>query len=204
MEPQELAQTYDTVVHNYAQKEYKNPAMEKHYSEFMDQLKKGSKILVVGCGPGHVVKKFVDNGHFVTGIDVSPKMIDYAKTKVDEAEFYVMDVGKVSFNIRFDAIWAGFALIHVKKEKYREILNNFLKILQPTGFLFLGMLEGEGEKVIEDEHNKDVKNYLVFMTRDEMEDLFQTTGFELMDYKTDMMKKYGQDVTLSFNYATRV
>jgi len=204
MDSSELAKTYDTVVHDYAQKEKKNPHMEKHYKEFLSHLQPGSKILVVGCGPGHVVKKFAEKGHFVTGIDVSPKMVEYAKTQVEDADFYVMDVNKVSFNTRFDAIWAGFALIHVPKEKYRGILNNFLKILQPTGFLFLGMLEGEGEKVIDDPHNSEVKNYLVFMTREEMEELFQVTGFELMDYRTDKMEKYGQDVTLSFNYGTRL
>ena len=42
-------------------------------------LNSGSKILEIGCGPGHNSLEFARNGHYVTGIDLSPKCIELAK-----------------------------------------------------------------------------------------------------------------------------
>jgi len=204
MDTYELGRTYDNIVTEYADNEFNNPHMEKHYKKFLGMLDKNSDILVVGCGPGQAAKRFSDHGHYVTGVDLSHKMIEYAEEKVEAADFYCMDVQKMSFKKRFDAVWAASVLIHIPKDRHMQILNKVQTMLQPTGFLFFGMLEGKGDKVIPDEHNKKFNNYVVLMTRDEVEQLLTGAGFELYDYSTEAMKKYGQKVTLSFNYATRV
>jgi 2-polyprenyl-3-methyl-5-hydroxy-6-metoxy-1,4-benzoquinol methylase len=204
MDSSELKKTYDAIVEQYADKEFNNPVMEKHYQKFLELLHNGSRILVVGCGPGHAVKRFSDEGHYVTGVDLSKRMLEYAEKKVESAEFYCMDVQNLTFEKKFDAIWAASVLIHVPKEKHKEILSNLMKLLQPTGVLFFGMLEGKGEQTVPDHYNKKLKNYLVFMDREEVEALMAEIGFEQYDYSTDTISKYGQKMILSFNYATRV
>lgn len=51
----------------------------ENISFLMNYLNRGSKILEIGCGPGHNSLELARNGHFVTGIDLSPKCIEIAK-----------------------------------------------------------------------------------------------------------------------------
>ena len=47
------------------------------------------KIVDLGCGSGIWAKELVDAGYEVTGVDISPAMIDIARRRVPQAEFHV-------------------------------------------------------------------------------------------------------------------
>src|SRR5256885_4271530 len=43
------------------------------------------RVLDVGCGTGFLALRFAELGHTVTGIDLSPQMIDRARRKAEQA-----------------------------------------------------------------------------------------------------------------------
>ena len=41
----------------------------------------GKRVVDYGCGPGHYANRFSENGAEVTGIDVSSRLLDYARNE---------------------------------------------------------------------------------------------------------------------------
>jgi len=63
----------------------------KHYLRIINSLEKNKKVLSLGCGAGREVKLLVKNGHEVTAVDFSIKMIDSSKKVEPHAEYYCVD-----------------------------------------------------------------------------------------------------------------
>ncbi|MEK6938388.1 MAG: class I SAM-dependent methyltransferase [Nanoarchaeota archaeon] len=198
-----LVRTYDQTVKEYVCHEFNNPAMEKHYQKFLSFIPKKSKILDVGCGPGQASKKFTDKGHEVIGIDLSEKMIDFAKKKVTSANFYVMDVENITLKNKFDAIWAAFILIHIPRKRHLAILKKFFDLLKPRGVLYLGLLEGKGEKIIPEPYNRRYKQYFVWVSKEETKDNLSKVGFNILEYSTEEFNEEGNLFILSSTFAKR-
>ena len=68
-----------------------------------------SSVLDIGCGPGHFVVKFLEQGKKVTALDIAPSMLEITKQRVqamgkeDEVEFILEDYSEHKFDQKFDA-----------------------------------------------------------------------------------------------------
>lgn len=95
-------------------------------------------VLDIGCGMG----KFIDymlamNPNSITGIDVSAKMIDYAKNKVthENVEFIVSDLMAFNTYEKYDVIVSSLALHYI--ENYKEAVQKIYDLLKLSGtFIF--------------------------------------------------------------------
>jgi len=198
-----LIQTYDKIVKEYVEHEFDNPQMNKHYTMFLSLVPKKSKILDVGCGPGQASKRFSDAGHQVTGIDLSKEMIHFCKKKIPNAKFLVMDAEKISLTEKFDAIWAAFILVHIPLIKHQKVLNKFFQILKPGGIMYLGMLEGQGEKVMPEPYNRKYKQFFVFCQKKELIQRINRAGFQVLTYDTEEFNEKGTIFVLSHTFAKK-
>ena len=197
-----LVKTYDATVNEYVTHEFDNPSMEKHYKKFMSLIPKHASILDVGCGPGQATKRFADQGHDTTGIDLSKNMIEYARKKVPNAKFFVKDIEELKIGKKYNAIWAAFILVHIPREKHAHIIEKFYQILKPNGILYLGMIEGQGEKLMQEPYNRKYKQWFVFVTKKEIE-LYLENKFEIIEYSTNDFDEEGDIFTLSSTYARK-
>jgi ubiquinone/menaquinone biosynthesis C-methylase UbiE len=69
------------------------------------KLAKGSKILDVGCGTGHLAAELARRGYDTWGTDLSAGMIDYARTNYNRDRYQVGDIEKIPFpDNTFDGI----------------------------------------------------------------------------------------------------
>ena len=61
------------------------------------EIKKGERVLDVGCGNGFFSKEFIKAGAMVTGVDIGRELIEIAKKEMPGAEFHVSAADKMPF-----------------------------------------------------------------------------------------------------------
>jgi len=101
-------------------------------------------ILIAGCGTGiQILEASRYSNCEITAIDLSNSSISYAKRKVDEygmknINFIEMDLLELtSLNQKFDLIECSGVLHHMNEP--RKGLSNLFDVLEPEGFLKLGL-----------------------------------------------------------------
>ena len=111
--------------------------------------KKKSKILDLACGPGLYTSRFAELGHSCIGIDISPKVIEYAnkdtKIKNLDLEYIEGDILDVSFPDGFDFIILNFGWFNTFEKKEADILlQKIYQSLNSGGKLLLEPFTYEG------------------------------------------------------------
>lgn len=93
-------------------------------------------LLELGCGSGSMLK-ILSRRYTARGIDLSPKMIEIAKTKAPKAKVSVGDITNFSFDERYDAILCPFDTInHVTSfSAWKRVFANAHQHLNPKGVL---------------------------------------------------------------------
>jgi len=110
-----------------------------------DRLKKGIKVLDIGCGSGRVMNMMANQFPLskFTGYDISQEAIKNARSQslingTKNVDFKVKDVSKIldlSTNLSFDLITA-FDAIHDQAEP-PTVLTNIVSLLKPDDGIFL-------------------------------------------------------------------
>lgn len=174
-------ESYDKTVEQYAKNtDALHPAEEG--AKFLSFLNKGASILDIGCGPGRDAKIFSEKGFNTTGIDLSERMIETAKTMVKNASFKVMDLMNLEFpDNSFDAVWASAVYLHIQKKEIVPALKEAYRVLKNGGILCTSVKEGEGEILKVDERYGDVRKFWSFYSKQEIEEAFGKAGFEILD-----------------------
>jgi SAM-dependent methyltransferase len=84
----------------------------------------------------------------VTGIDISPVMLDLARRNVPEATFVHRDVVDVDASLgRFHAIVAFFSLLMLPRHEIVRTLTRLREVLLPAGWLTISMVEADLDDV---------------------------------------------------------
>ena len=115
----------------------------------LTHLPAGARVLDLGCGTGiPTARQLVDGGCEVTGVDISPVMLDHARRNVPEATFLERDVVDVDAALgRFDAVVAFFSLLMLPRERIITVLDGLRALLPPGGWLALSMVEADLDDV---------------------------------------------------------
>lgn len=87
------------------------PALE---ALFFSRVLKGTAVLDVCCGSGHVTKELVKRGYQVTGVDQSADLIALARQQLPAAKFEQQDICSLQLPARYDAALSTFdSLNHI-------------------------------------------------------------------------------------------
>src|ERR1700761_325323 len=78
------------------------------------EVKRGERVLDLGCGTGHLTQQIHERGGVVTGIDSSPDMIWRAKETYQDVDFEVADATDFHFDKPFDAVFSNATLHWIK------------------------------------------------------------------------------------------
>lgn len=108
------------------------------------KLKKGAKVLDVGCGVGKWVDFFAQRGFMATGIDSSPWMIRVAKQNVNErfkklVSFYVMNVASLELpSDSYDMVNCITVLQHIfDDEEWANAVREIVRVTKPLGYILI-------------------------------------------------------------------
>src|SRR6476661_194498 len=113
-------------------------------------LRRGSRVLDAGCGPGRVGGHLADVGHDVVGVDVDPELIAAAELDHPGPRWLVGDLAELDLPARgiaepFDAIvCAGNVMTFLAPSTRREVLRRLRAHLRPDGRAVIGFGAGRG------------------------------------------------------------
>ncbi len=177
--------TYDNLANEYEQrtKILKN-VTEYALSLFMKHLNSGKEILETGCAVGLAINIMEKKGLNVTGIDISPKMVKYAKKRNPKSDIVLGDFLSYKFNKNYDGIFS-FAFIHLFPKKIAiKVLQKMYQLLKSEGVLYIGTSRSEksyeGWEKKEDYKDKE-KRFRKHWTEKELENALIKTGFKKLD-----------------------
>lgn len=125
----DLASTYDANRFNNSYGKYIDHQERLFLNSFLPKTS-SEKILDLGCGTG----RFLDFANF--GVDISPNMIEVAKTKFPDKEIKEGSVSSIPFQDDFfDAVFSLHVIMHLNKEITESFLNESHKKLNANGTL---------------------------------------------------------------------
>ena len=134
--------SYDSVADEYVQRifdELRHKPLDRQLLDrFADAVREVGPACDLGCGPGQVAQYLHERGVQVTGIDLSPAMVERARRLVPGVEFRRGDMTALDLQ---DGTLAGIAafysIIHIPREDHVRTLTELRRILRPGGLLLL-------------------------------------------------------------------
>jgi SAM-dependent methyltransferase len=175
-------ESYNKVAGGYADYYYHRNVMQRELDYFIDLLPHKSRVLDLGCGPGHDANYLVRKGICVVGIDLSCGMIAIAKRRVQSADFYVMDIkdGLSGLGGKFGGIWACSSLLHIERQYLPEVIRELYRVLKKGGIIYISLKHGKGEGYkTENRPYGKVIRYFTYYNTAEIAGLLENQNFKI-------------------------
>lgn len=139
---------YDTVAANYADgldvELAAKPLDRAMVAAFAELVPTGTPVADLGCGPGHVTAHLSRLGLAAFGIDLSPAMVEIARTTNPELRF---DLGTMTgLDLPDDSlggILARYSIIHTPPPRLPAVFREFRRVLRPDGVVLLAFQVGD-------------------------------------------------------------
>ncbi|WP_430882487.1 class I SAM-dependent methyltransferase [Fusibacter sp. JL216-2] len=134
-----------------------------------------------GCGAGDVSIKLAQEGFRVTGIDISPTAIEWAKTKIGEFDLDIEFIASsicsedLLLNREFDMVIDGNCIHCLFDDDRNRFYYNAKRILKSGGYLFMSSAIKEND---EDETPSISSIERCVITEEALRDELDTMGFE--------------------------
>jgi len=135
----------------------------------------------LGCGPGHVAAYLHDRGIDVIGIDLSPAMIEQARTLNPEIPFRQGSMLEIEENGTLGGIVAFYSVIHVARDEQPRLFTRWRRALQPGGLLLLSFHIGESDRHLDELWGIPVSIDFLYFTRAEIETRLTEGGFAIAE-----------------------
>jgi SAM-dependent methyltransferase len=133
---------YDMMAEQYlATKDHEDPLALTALEDLAAILPGEAAVLDLGCGAGVPVTRWLsDKGFAVTGVDVSARQLELARTYVPEATFIKADMTEVTFPPgSLDAVVAFYSIIHLPRTEHPALLGRIHRWLRPEGIFLATM-----------------------------------------------------------------
>ena len=148
--------------HRYWNEEFHSLAFAILERIWLPRVPQGGRILDVCCGTGYLAALLTGHGFSVSGIDVSPEMVRYARESAPGCDFLVGDITTADAGGPYDGAVATFdSLNHiVDPAELQAAFRNVAAALRPgASFAFDMLLEeayrnhwGESFALVRDDH----------------------------------------------------
>ncbi len=103
-------------------------------------------VLDVGCGPGTVTAYLAERGIEVTGVDLSPRMIDHARRLHTQCTFAVGSATDLSLRpASLGGILGWWSLFNLPRHVLPTVLASFAAALRPGGQLIIATHVGDND-----------------------------------------------------------
>jgi ubiquinone/menaquinone biosynthesis C-methylase UbiE len=129
--------SYDRVARHYADAIATELANKPFDREFLDRFAErvgNGRIVELGCGPGHVSGYLATRATNVSGLDLSPQMVEQAQRLFPDVSFEVGDMLALPFG---DGELAGvvsfYSIVHFDQGQTEQALREMARVLARGG-----------------------------------------------------------------------
>lgn len=184
MDPKRIVEEgYDRIGETYERwsaKEVTGSVREHYETRLLDSLPNSAAVLDLGCGSGSLSTSRIAGRFAVTGVDLSSRMIELARSNVPEAEFIKSDMADLSFPAEsFDGVCALYSLTHLPPEDLPLVLSSVATWLKAGGVFIASMGSGENPGSVEDEWLAGVPMYFSGHTKEGNKRLLREAGLHV-------------------------
>jgi SAM-dependent methyltransferase len=125
-----------------------HPWLRAGLSAFAEAVAGRGPVLDVGCGPGDVTAHLAGLGLDVSGVDLSPRMVEHARRRHPDLRFAVasataLDLAPASLG----GVLGFWSLFNLPRQVLPEVFDAFAAALAPGGQALVGMHVGDGDVV---------------------------------------------------------
>ena len=135
--------SYDRVAERYADTigdELDHRPLERGLLDaFASLLGPGARVADLGCGPGHVTAYLADAGLDASGVDLSPGMIEVARSRYPGSSFEVGSMLELAAEDgSLDGALAWYSVIHLDDDQRPGAYTEMARTVRPGGWLLVG------------------------------------------------------------------
>ena len=122
------------------------PWLRAALAAFAEAVRGLGPVLDVGCGPGTVTAHLAGLGLDVSGVDLSPRMVEHARHRYPGLRFAVasataLDLAPASLG----GVLGWWSLFNLPRETLPGVLRTFAEALVPGGQALVGTHVGDGD-----------------------------------------------------------
>lgn len=144
MTPHETGKRYDRIADWW----WRQPEVSNYGLAQLERALKFAKptgaALDVGCGSeGRFIRRLLQQGYRVEGLDVAPGMIEIAAKRSPECAFHVADISQWTFPKQYDFISAWDSTFHLPLDLQEPVLKKMCSGLNAGGVLLFTCGGGE-------------------------------------------------------------
>ncbi len=147
-----VRESYDRVADNYARMVdetglgdiRRHPWMKASIDAFAESVGGRGPVLDVGCGPGTVTAYLAERGLDVSGVDLSPRMIENARRRHPQCRFSVASATELDLaDASLGGVLGWWSLFNLPRDVLPQVLALFARALRPGGHFITGTHAGD-------------------------------------------------------------
>ncbi|WBB64124.1 class I SAM-dependent methyltransferase [Streptomyces sp. WMMC500] len=151
-----VRESYDKVADNYVHLLQttgmgdirRHPWLKAAMDVFADAVADSGPVLDVGCGPGQVTAYLAERGLDVSGVDLSPGMIENARRLHPQCRFSVSSATDLALDEgSLGGVLGWWSLFNLPRAVLPQVVALFASALKPGGHFLTGTHVGEGDRV---------------------------------------------------------
>jgi len=174
---------YDTVAKEYAEtfsgEHQKKPKDQEILRRFSMEIGDKKPIWDLGCGPGQTTKYLKDLGIEISGLDLSEKILEQARTIHPEIHFRKGNILELEFDDdSIGGVVAFYAIVHFTEEQVEIAFREAFRVLQPGGIFLFTFHIGAETICTEEFLGRNVHIDFMFFTTDFISRCLTKIGFK--------------------------
>jgi len=174
--------SYDRVAAEYIQRvfdELKHKPLDRQLLDrFAARVRGMGSACDLGCGPGQVARYLHERGVQVSGVDLSPVMVEHARRLNPGIEFRQGDMRALDIEDgTWDGVAAFYSIIHIPRPKVIEALIEIKRVLRAGGLLLLACHIGDDVLHFDEWWGQKVSVDFFFFRPEEMRGYLESAGF---------------------------
>ena len=201
-------EVYNQYVNEYVRKFMHFDLYDDTFDFLLDLIPKNSNMLELGCGPGNVIKYFLEKRPDldILGIDLAPEMLRKAKEINPQARFNLLDIRNAAqIDQEFSVVMAAFCLPYLSFDDLDVFFANIKKLTKQNGLVYLSCMEGTRERsgFEKTSFTGESEIYIYYHQRETIESYLSKNGFVVEKFYTKDYPETDGTVTTDLIYVAK-